>query len=142
MLSNHLQAALKDLNDLVTITQNDIDDIKEAKHDSQFDRVTMKNEKLTSFENKKAMIDYEIAQLMTQNPHKDLGALLTDQEHTDLENMKQGLASLREINTKYAKMVLSVSSFFNTLLERVVPTEMHGYKSVASRNSSFLEVRA
>jgi uncharacterized linocin/CFP29 family protein len=142
MLSNHLQAALKDLNDLVTITQNDIDDIKEAKHDSQFDRVTVKNEKLTSFENKKAMIDYEIAQLMTQNPHKDLGALLTDQEHTDLENMKQGLASLREINTKYAKMVLSVSSFFNTLLERVVPTEMHGYKSVASRNSSFLEVRA
>ena len=50
MLSHHLESALNDLKDLIKITESDIADIKEAKNDPQFDRLSLKEEKLKSFE--------------------------------------------------------------------------------------------
>jgi hypothetical protein len=141
MLSHHLQSALKDLRDLITISQKDIDDIQLAQHDNQFERIAMKDERLKSFESKKAMIDHEISKKMSANPDKAISELLNENEHKELENLKVELSSLREINQRYAKMVLSVGSFYNSLLERVVPTEMQGYKKVASSDSTFLKVR-
>ena len=142
MLLHHLKSALKDLRDLISITQTDIEDIKEAKQNPQFDRLPLKDEKIKSFESKKAMIDHEISKLMTANPDKDLSNLLDEEQHQALDELKTELSNLRDINQKYAKMVLTVSSFYNTLLERIVPTEMNGYTKVASKKPSFLEVRA
>ncbi|MEA3521953.1 MAG: hypothetical protein U9R50_03185 [Campylobacterota bacterium] len=141
MLSYHLQSALKDLRDLIEISQKDIDDIQTAAHDNQFERLAMKEERLKSFESKKAMIDHEISKKMSANPEKGLSTLLDKSEHHELENLKFELSRLREVNQRYAKMVLSVGSFYNELLERVVPTEMQGYKKVASSDSTFLKVR-
>jgi D-mannonate dehydratase len=140
MLSHHLQSACQNLQDLIEITNKDIEDIKEASHNAQFDRREIKEEKLKSFENNKAMIDYEIAKLMSQHPQKDLVELLSTEESTNLKNMKSALSELRDVNNRYAKMVLSVSTFYNSLLERVIPTEMDGYRSKATQNSSFLKV--
>ncbi len=142
MLSHHLQSALKDLRDLIAISQKDIDDIQQAAHDNQFERLSIKEEYLKSFESKKAMIDHEISKKMSANPQKGLNELLNEVEHKELENLKVELSALRDINQRYAKMVLSVGSFYNSLLERVVPTEMQGYKKVASSDSTFLKVRA
>ncbi len=141
MLSHHLQSALKDLRDLIAISQKDIDDIQEAAHDNQFERLSIKEEYLKSFESKKAMIDHEISKKMSANPEKGLSELLNEIEHKELENLKFELSTLRDINQRYAKMVLSVGSFYNSLLEQVVPTEMQGYKKVASSDSTFLKVR-
>jgi len=142
MLSHHLQCAYQDLQDLISITQSDIEDIKMASHDAQFNRVSMKEDKLKSFETKKAMIDYEIAKLMSENPTQDLTILLTQEQSQELSNMKEALSELRETNNAYAKMVLTITGFYNTLLERVMPTEMDGYATRASSNSSFLQVKA
>lgn len=142
MLSHYLQNALKDLRDLIAFSEKDIEDIREAKHDPQFERMSLKEEKLKSFEQKKAMIDHEISKLMTAQPEKKLPELLDDQQHAYLEELKKELSCLREVNQRYAKMVLGVSSFYNTLLERVMPTEMHGYQKKASKEATFLEVRA
>ena len=142
MLSYHLQSALKDLKDLIKITESDIKDIKEAKNDPQFERLSLKEEKLKSFESKKAMIDQEISTLMTASPDKELPQLLNDEQHGYLNDLKDELSSLREVNKRYAKLVLLVSNVYNTFLERIVPTEMQGYNKVASKNSSILEVRA
>jgi len=141
MLSHHLQSALKDLKDLIQITQSDIKDIKEAKNDSQFERLAIKEEKLKSFENKKAMIDHEISTLMTTNPDKELPELLNEEQHQSLSELKTQLSTLREVNKHYAKLVLTVSNLYNTFLERLVPTEMQGYNKVASKDPSILEVR-
>ncbi len=141
MLSHHLQSALSDLRDLIKLTESDIEDIKEAKNDPQFDRLSLKEEKIKSFESKKAMIDHEISSLMTSNPNKDLPQLLTQDQHTLLDELKIELANLRDVNKHYAKLVLVVSNLYNTFLERLVPTEMQGYKKVASKKPSFLEVR-
>ena len=87
------------------------------------------------------MIDHEISKKMSANPEKGLSELLDESEHRELENLKFELSALREINQRYAKMVLAVGSFYNSLLERVIPTEMQGYKKVASTDSNFLKVR-
>jgi len=141
MLSHHLKGALSDLRDLINITKLDIEDIKEARNDQQFDRLSLKEEKLKSFENKKAMIDHEISTLMTNQPDKDLPQLLNEEQHIALDELKIELSNLRDINKRYAKFVLSVSNLYNTFLERLVPTEMQGYNKVASKNPSILEVR-
>lgn len=141
MLSHHLNSALKDLKDLIQITKSDIEDINNAQNDAQFNRLSIKEEKLKSFENRKAMIDHEISSLMTQNPDKDLPDLLNEEQHALLGDLKVELANLREVNKHYAKLVLVVSNLYNTFLERLVPTEMQGYKKVASKDPSILEVR-
>jgi len=141
MLSHHLQGALNDLRDLIAITESDIADIREAKNDPQFERLSLKDEKLKSFEAKKAMIDHEISALMSAQPEKDLPQLLNEEQHQALSDLKEELSKLRIVNKKYAKFVLAVSSLYNTFLERLVPTEMQGYQRVASKNSAVLEVR-
>jgi len=141
MLSHHLQNALKDLQDLISITKSDIEDIKEAQHDHQFERLSIKEEKLKSFEAKKAMIDYEISSLMTSHPDVELPKLLDETQHQLLDELKINLSELREVNKHYAKLVVVVSNLYNTFLERLVPTEMQGYNKVASKDSTILEVR-
>jgi Zn-dependent M16 (insulinase) family peptidase len=141
MLSHHLNGALSDLRDLIEITESDIADIKEAKNDSQFERLSLKEEKIKSFESKKAMIDHEISSLMTAQPDKDLPELLNEEQHQALSELKIELSNLRDVNKRYAKLVLSVSNLYNTFLEKLVPTEMQGYQKVASRDSSILKVR-
>ena len=141
MLSHHLENALNDLRDIIKITQSDIEDIKKAEHDTQFDRLSLKEEKLKSFEAKKAMIDHEISSLMTSNPDVELQILINEEQHKLLDELKVELSNLREVNKHYAKLVLVVSNLYNTFLERLVPSEMQGYNKVASKNPSILEVR-
>jgi hypothetical protein len=141
MLSHHLESALNDLRDLIKITESDIADIKEAKNNPQFDRLALKEEKLKSFESKKAMIDYEISSLMSASPDKDLPELLTKEQHLLLDNLKLELNNLRDTNKHYARLVLVVSNLYNTFLERVIPTEMQGYEKRASKDPAILEVR-
>jgi len=141
MLSHHLQSALTDLRDLIKITESDIEDIKLAQNDPQFDRLSLKEEKLKSFENKKAMIDHEISTLMTTNPDKELPELLDKEQHAFLDELKVELNNLRDVNKKYAKLVVIVSNVYNSFLERLVPTEMQGYEKVASKDAAILQVR-
>lgn len=142
MLSYYLTGAVNDLKQLVKMSEQDIEDIKLARNEPQFERRKIKEDTLASFENKKAMIDHEISKLMTQNPDTSLDELLNEDENASLSNLKSALSTLRDVNKKYAKMVLSVSSFYNTLLERIIPTEMNGYTKQTSKDSSFLEIRA
>ena len=141
MLSQQLQNALNDLRDIIKITESDIEDIKNAAHETQFDRLSLKEEKLKSFETKKAIIDHEISSLMTSHPDSDLPDLLNQEQHRLLDELKNELNHLREVNKHYAKLVLIVSNLYNTFLERLVPMEMQGYNKVASQNPSILEIR-
>ena len=141
LLTYHLDGALKDLEEIIQVTQLDIADIQEAKADEQFKRLALKEEKIASFEAKKAMIDHEISKLMTSHPNKELPDLLDEEQHTKLDELKKNLQILKEVNQKYARMVLAVSALYNDFLEQLVPTEMDGYERVASKDPSLLEVR-
>lgn len=142
MLTHHLKNTLADLDDLIHLTQADIENIKVAQHDSQFDRLAIKEEKIKSFEAKKAMIDHEISSLMSANPQTKLPDLLTSEQHLLLDELKIKLSQLRDVNKEYAKLVVIVSNLYNTFLERLVPTEMQGYNKVPSKDAAILKVRA
>jgi hypothetical protein len=85
MLSHHLQNALNDLRDIIKITESDMEDIKVAKHDAQFQRLSLKEEKLKSFEAKKAIIDHEISSLMTNNSGVELTNLINQEQNKLLD---------------------------------------------------------
>ena len=142
MLSHYLDKALNDLEQLTQLTQTDIDDIKLAKHEVIFDRSKIKEELISSFQNKKAMIDNEISKLMEAHPDLGIENLLSEDDRGKLTSLKERLLELKTLNKRYAKLVLTVSEFYNSLLERMVPTEMNGYEKVASKHRSILEVRA
>ena len=55
MLSYQLQSAIKDLETLISLSRDDINDIKEAKHNPQFDRLSIKEEKIKSFSEHQAL---------------------------------------------------------------------------------------
>jgi len=142
MLSHYLNKALSDLDQLIALTQTDIDDIKLAKHEIIFDRSKIKEELISSFQNKKAMIDNEISKLMEAYSDRELEHLLSQEDQDHLKSLKDKLFDLKSLNKRYAKLVLTVSEFYNSLLERMVPTEMNGYEKVAQKHRSLLEVRA
>ena len=142
MLSHYLDKALSDLDQLIALTQTDIDDIKLAKHELIFDRSKIKEELISSFQNRKAMIDNEISKLMEAYPNRELEHLLSEEDQDHLKSLKDKLFDLKSLNKRYAKLVLTVSEFYNSLLERMVPTEMNGYEKVAQKHRSLLEVRA
>ncbi len=142
MLTYQLDGALNDLKDIIELTKQDIEDIKIAKHEHQFDRLPLKDEKIKAFEIKKALIDHEISKLMTNYPNKELSELLSESDKEKLQELKEQLNILKEVNQTYARMVLAVSNMFNSFLETLVPTEMQGYQKVATKDPSIIEVRA
>lgn len=142
MLSHYLEKALNDLDQLTNLTQTDIDDIKLAKHEQIFDRSKIKEELISAFQNKKALIDNEISKMMQAHPDLELENLLSTEDQAQLSDLKNKLFTLKTLNKRYAKLVLTVSEFYNSLLERMVPTEMNGYEKVPRKHRSLLEIRA
>lgn len=142
MLGHYLTKALEDLEQLITMTHDDIEDIKLANHESIFSRAALKEELITAFQNKKSLIDNEIAKKMQAYPEEELKHLIEKEQLDQLGALKERLHHLKEQNRRYARLVLSVSEFFNSLLEKMVPVEMHGYKKVTPKHRSILEVRA
>ncbi|MFA6759863.1 MAG: hypothetical protein WCR69_02315 [Sulfuricurvum sp.] len=142
MLSYHLEGAVANLRDLISITRADIEDIKEARHEAQFDRLKLKDETLKSFESKKSMIDHEILSLVKANPQSDLLEILDETQHASLEELKLLLGELKDLNREYSKLVLALSSLYNSFLERLIPTEMQGYSRVATKESAILKLKA
>lgn len=141
MLCYYLEGAIKSLQTLIETTAQDIEDIKEAKHEAIFGRIKEKEQLISTFEEKKSEIDSEISKLSKENPDKNLEELLDERQKELLGTMRISLNELKEKNKHYARMVLAVSEFYNSLLERIVPSENSGYSN-QKRASSFLQVQA
>ena len=143
MLVHHLNLAIESLQSLIDVTKSDIDDIKQAKHEKLFARLKSKEEILGSFEKYKNHIDSEIVSMAAANPSLDLRELLNEKQKDLLEDMREKLTQLKATNRHYAKLVISVSSFYNSLLEQMVPKEEKtGYDGLMQRRTSILEIKA
>jgi predicted DNA-binding protein YlxM (UPF0122 family) len=136
MLTNYIKNAIEDLNSLIELTKEDIADIKQAKNGALFTRIKAKEDIITSFEQKKSLIDNEILKEHEKNPELSLNELLPEATVFLLDQFKEKLFELKELNKNYARQVLSVGEFYNSLLEELIPTEMDGYNKVASSASS------
>jgi hypothetical protein len=141
MLKKYLEGAVGDLLKLIQLTEDDIRDAKEANHPAIFERVAQKEKLIDTFETQKKMIDQLITQKASQNSGVSLENLLDDIEKGYLEELKSKLLKLKQVNRRYARLVVSVGTFYSSLLEKIVPTEMDGYETVIKQSASFLEIK-
>ncbi|WP_457595833.1 hypothetical protein [Hydrogenimonas sp.] len=142
MLSHYLEGASKDLQTLIGLTRKDIEDIKAARHTPMFERIETKEHVLVAFESKKRLIDAHIAKLVEKSPGREMSELLTEEERKGLDALRERLEELQELNRRYARFVIAVGEFYNTLYEEVLPVEKDGYTGRNAKLAALLEVRA
>ncbi len=142
MLTHYLKASIEDIENLIELTIQDIKDIKEAKHQAIFDRTKIKNDLVHSFEHKKSLLDNELLKLVNANKNKELEDLLSDSQKEMLGSIKDKLLILKSKNKEYARFVVTVSEFYNSLLDSVFPRDMEGYQKANHKPASLLKVRA
>jgi hypothetical protein len=139
MIEEYLDLSIGDLISLVDITQKDIKNIKEANHEEIFASIKIKEDLIVSFEQKKRLLDNELSKISKSNPEKDFNELLSPSVSSKLDVFKEKLKELKELNKKYAKFVLTISEFYNSLLDQIVPQELDGYNKKVT-NSSILKI--
>jgi len=142
MLEHYIDKAIDEINNLISLTEADIEDIKEAKHQSMFNRIKTKEHSLVSFGNYKSLIDNSIRSLMEKNPSQNLETLLGENIQNKLDLMRERLEKLHEVNRYYAKFVVTVGEFYNSLYEEIIPVEKDGYTKKSTKLASLIEVRA
>ncbi|WP_456380375.1 hypothetical protein [Hydrogenimonas sp.] len=141
MLIHYLEEAGEDLQRLIDLTAGDIEDIKAARHERMFDRIETKERTLKAFENRKAAIDREIATLLKNNPNSGMEELLEEEVLEKLAALKAKLEKLQALNRRYARFVISVGEFYDSLYEEMLPVEKDGYMGKNTKLASLLEVR-
>lgn len=142
MLSDYLQRAIKDLDALIQLTQQDIEDIKQAKHEDVFEHTKAKNNLILSFEANKALLDNELVLRVKANENRELAEILSDEENALLERMKNSLITLKKLNKQYAKFVVTIGEFYNSLMDNIFPIDEQGYQKSVPKPASILKVRA
>jgi hypothetical protein len=141
LLKKYLEGAVDDLRQLIKLTEDDVEDVKAGNHIEIFERSSRKERLVDTFETKKKLIDQEISKKAATGGGTPLEELLDQIEKGYLEELKTLLLSLKEINRRYARLVVSVGTFYSSLLEKIVPTEMDGYETVVRQSASFLEIK-
>ncbi|ACZ12163.1 hypothetical protein [Sulfurospirillum deleyianum] len=142
MLAHYLRNAIQDIDNLIEQTHKDIADIKVAKHSEVFERAKIKEELIHSFENKKSLLDNELMKMLRESGKKSLEELLNKEQQELLALMKQRLFELKVCNKQYAKYVVTISQFYNVLLDSIFPRDLEGYKVANHKPASLLTVEA
>ena len=142
MLLHYLKTSIEDIENLIELTNKDITDIKEAKHEEVFKRTKIKNDLVKSFENKKSMLDNELIKLVKNSNNKPLEEILDSPQQDMLEEMKNKLFTLKQKNKEYARFVVTVSEFYNSLLDSIFPRDIEGYQRLKHKPASLLKIRA
>lgn len=135
MLHTFLQNAVNDLKSLIEINLLDIADIKVANHEAIFSRLEGKNNLIESFKSNKSNADIEMQKLLKAHPNKGIESLLDAEAMAIIDEMRTNLTHLRDLNKHYAKSVIAVSEFYNSLINAMIPSQKVGYS-----NKSFAKV--
>lgn len=142
MLTHYLNNAIKDIENLIEQTQKDIAAIKVANHSEVFERAKIKNDLIQSFETKKSLLDNELMKMLKESGQTSLEELLSVEQKELLAQMKVKLSELKTSNKQYAKYVVTISQFYNVLLDSIFPRDMEGYKMADHQPASLLKIRA
>lgn len=143
MVIQYLQGAIEDLRTLIDYTKQDIESIKAARHDEIFERNVKKDALVKEFETKKSLISQEMLTLKSKNPKKDIKDLIDSRTQELFDEMSDTLKELKKLNSNYAQIVLAVSEFFTSLMDKLIPKETQSYsdkKSTPSASINLLQI--
>ncbi len=110
------------LSNLIKITKEDIEFIKNAKHNELFNNIPQKEDLSEQFSELKTQID-EI--LVKRN--KPLEKIFTNEEEKEFEKFKTLLNEFYEIHKYFAKLSFVVTNFYNVLTDKIKNKEKITY---------------
>ena len=116
MIKKYLNASIECLAKIIALTKEDIENIKQAKHDEVGPHSELKTKLLTAFETNKKALDAELVKLASKHAEKNIAELLDDEIKDKLSELRTVLLELKDINREYAKSVVVVKEFFDSLL--------------------------
>lgn len=130
MLKDLLKLANETLDKLIEQTKQDIQNIKSANHLAVSDSVAKKNSLIKQFESTKKEIDKQLIELAGKEGAEQIGQKIDEQSKQYLSDMRQKLQNLHDINKEYAKHVVMVKEFFDSLINEIFVKENDGiYKA-------------
>ena len=142
MLKRYLDEAMGVLDELIAQTTEDIEKIKLADHSKVDDSVRRKNELVKKFESIKSLLDKELLRVSKENGGANLSSILDDEVKTSLALMRSKLEELYSKNKEYAKYVVGVKEFFDSLLKNMFKGEQDGgYDKNGLRPESLFKTR-
>ena len=142
MLKRYLDEAMGVLDELIAQTSEDIEKIKLADHSKVDDSVRRKNELVKKFESVKSLLDKELLQVSKENGGANLSSILDDEVKSSLALMRSKLEELYSKNKEYAKYVVGVKEFFDSLLKNMFKGEQDGgYDKNGLRPESLFKTR-
>ena len=142
MLKKYLDEAMGVLDELIAQTTEDIEKIKLADHSKVDDSVRRKNELVKKFESVKSLLDKELLRVSRENGGANLSSILDDEVKSSLTLMRSKLEELYSKNKEYAKYVVGVKEFFDSLLKNMFKGEQDGgYDKNGLRPESLFKTR-
>ncbi|WP_314702426.1 flagellar export chaperone FlgN [Campylobacter rectus] len=142
MLKRYLDEAMGVLDELIAQTTEDIEKIKLADHSKVNDSVRRKNELVRKFESVKSLLDKELLRVSKENGGANLSSILDDEVKSSLALMRSKLEELYSKNKEYAKYVVGVKEFFDSLLKNMFKGEQDGgYDKNGLRPESLFKTR-
>lgn len=123
MLSTHLNKANEILKELIAITQEDIININQAKHDSVQTSVVKKEKLSAEFAKAKSCLDKSLLEL-SQSSSLELSELLSDEQKEELDALKSNLTALHDVNKQYAKLVLILKNFYDRMIKAMFKSDV------------------
>ncbi len=142
MLKRYLDEAMGVLDELIAQTTEDIEKIKLADHTKVDDSVKRKNELVKKFESVKSLLDKELLRVSRENGGANLSSILDDEVKSSLALMRSKLEELYSKNKEYAKYVVGVKEFFDSLLKNMFKGEQDGgYDKNGLRPESLFKTR-
>ncbi|MGX3010603.1 hypothetical protein ACWIUD_03425 [Helicobacter sp. 23-1044] len=143
MLHSYLQNAVSDLVALIEISILDMEDIKKAKHEAIFSRLDAKNNLIESFKINKSKADSAMREMMAKHPNKGIDELLDENAMKIIDEMRTSLKELRVLNKAYAKSVIAVSEFYNSLVGAIMPNQVgQKYGNISANHADFIRCEA
>ncbi len=118
MLKQKLDEVNAILTKLIELTQEDIENIKIAKHETVASSVEEKNKLITEFSAAKKRLDSALVELNNSST-KGLSELLDEEDKQKLDLLKKNLQTLHTTNKEYAKFVLIVKDFLDGLVNKM-----------------------
>lgn len=118
MLKQRLDEVNIILTKLIELTQEDIENIKIAKHETVASSVKEKNKLIAEFSAAKKRLDSALVELNNSST-KGLSELLDEEDKQKLDLLKKNLQTLHTTNKEYAKFVLIVKDFLDGLVNKM-----------------------
>ncbi len=139
-LTLQLDALIADIDRLIELTDNDIALVKGAQHAKIAEYHHEKLLLVNRFDRNKTLFNDTLRQLTLQYPGQELHEILSPDLQEKLDLFKEKLMQLHEANKIYAKFVVMLNEFFNSLVSAILPMKEEGYQTGKPKPAAFLQV--